>query len=444
VTDETGSITDYQMGGPGDKGSKTDGAPAVHPLGIRFQGPWEQPADGFNEHVRRNARALALTGCPLNLLSLKPTFFHTEKGSDDERILYETAHLREQSIGRYGAIIQMLVPTEGLLDRLLTPSQMAMRALEMDDYLRLQKTKVFYTVWERSPVPPDDAQVLSKAGQAWVPTRHARDLLLEAGVPEAQIRIVPMPVFADDPLLQLDGRERALGPPVFYHIGKWEPRKDQHRILGNFLRAFRPEEAIFLLKSGAFASGAVGYPKTALASVRHWMTHDARVRDSGWRWEDSWTAREAAAALGQQGLKIFEVKLSDEHLRRFHEMGDVYVSLSHGEGWDMPAFDAKLAGNLMVYTPSGGPQDFAGDKDLLVKKSGLVDCHALYHWPKGSQYIDYDDDEAILALRVAASRVLDGQRCRGMDATRFDALRVGQAMLRHLREIAPGLPGDAG
>ena len=34
------------------------GIPAQHPIGVRFQGPWEQPADGFHEHVRRQARAL--------------------------------------------------------------------------------------------------------------------------------------------------------------------------------------------------------------------------------------------------------------------------------------------------------------------------------------------------------------------------------------------------
>jgi hypothetical protein len=48
-------------------GPDAAGQPAAHQRGVAYFGGWERPVDGFAEHVRRNARALVMTGCPVNL-----------------------------------------------------------------------------------------------------------------------------------------------------------------------------------------------------------------------------------------------------------------------------------------------------------------------------------------------------------------------------------------
>ncbi len=118
-----------------------------------------------------------------------------------------------------------------------------------------------------------------------------------------------------------------------------------------------------------------------------------------------------------------------------HRMGDVYLSLSRGEGFDMPAFDAKLSGNLMVYTPSGGPQDFCGEFDQVVPISGIVECDPFYNWPKEARYLDYDVAAAARAIQRAMSLVTSGTRERGLDLTWFSAERVGRRMAADLEEL---------
>ncbi|MHC4814337.1 MAG: hypothetical protein ACYTFN_14680, partial [Planctomycetota bacterium] len=112
-----------------------------------------------------------------------------------------------------------------------------------------------------------------------------------------------------------------------------------------------------------------------------------------------------------------------------------YLSLSRGEGFDMPAFDAKLSDNLLVFTPSGGPQDFCGEHDQLVQPSGTVPCDPFYNWPAGATYLDYEVTEAADAIQRAMSRVTSGRRRRGMSLERFSAQRVGERMAADLEQL---------
>lgn len=447
----TGTILDYaeQQGSPGDVAwtrgyNPAAGAQAEHAIGVRYQGPWDQVADGFHEHVRRQARALALSGCPVHLASLRPLIHYGQRpGSEEASMLEEHKDLIHASIGRVAAIVQQVVPNEGQLQSLVAFSAGAMSVLSPEEMETLHKTRVVYTVWERRPAPFPDVAALGKVGQAWVACEANRRMLIESGLSAEKVRTVPLPYFDSDPLLALEGRARKAPPGVvrFYHIGKWEPRKDQHQIIGAFLKAFRPGEAELFLKTSAFASKAEGYPQGPLESVETWMRHPAVV-DNGWRFPAVPERAEQAKLLGQAGIKIYETRLTPAQMRALHEACDVYVTLSHGEGFDMPAFDAKLAGNLLVYTPSGGPQDFAGEGDLLVPFTNEIGCHPMYRWPAGSVYGDYAIDVAAVRLREARDAVLRGERRRGTSLERFRAVNVGGLMLKYLREIAPNLPGE--
>ena len=61
------------------------------------------------------------------------------------------------------------------------------------------------------------------------------------------------------------------------------------------------------------------------------------------------------------------VVAEDRHARLgLHARGDCYVSMAHGEGWDVPAFDAVAYGNPVVVTGWGGPRAFLDDDAFLV------------------------------------------------------------------------------
>ena len=396
------------------------GRKAKNEVGVGWFAPWEQPFNGFSEHARRSARALADAGCVVHLRSEDAMrqlgAFSKEMNELQDR--YDD--LLSTEVSRYAAFVHMFAPTSRAFQRLLTNPN-----FDLDEQRAINSKRVLYTVWERFRVPESVAAPLRDVGQVWVACDANRNMLNE-WIKYDQIRVVPVPFFPDDPHLALEARTRDPKRAVtFYHIGKWEPRKDQHRAMLAFMRAFRPFQCAFVVKTSAFGPHAPGYPKTPEESIATNLRDDVVMRN-GWTTEN----------VTKGGLMILTGILPDDAIVNLHRLGDCYVSLAHGEGFDMPAFDAKLSGNLMLYTPSGGPQDFAGDWDVkLPEKAHYVPCNIWYQWGK-SLWLDWDVEQAEHGFIRARESVLEGKRSRGMDVTRFSSEVVGKQMLGYLEEVA--------
>ena len=396
------------------------GKKARHERGVLFQGPWDVYADGFCEHVRRLARSLDLAGVPVHLRAAIPR--HRSPSGEDRLVDEQYGDLLFAKIANYSAQVQMVVPTPGVLPALVHHRHYPVELLE-----RINARRVISTVWERQTgVHPDDVAALNKCGGAVVATPAAGEMLTDAGVDRDKVHWIPCPFLPGDPHLELNDRPRKPGPVRFYHIGKWEPRKAQDRLIGAFLRAFRPGEAMLMLKTSEKAPPFEDYPSSPMLALSRWLS-DEQVAKNGWDPDSV-----------KRGVYLICRRLTGQQMVELHRMGDCYVTLSRGEGFDMPAFDAKLSGNLMVYTPSGGPQMFAGECDERVKQSGTVACDPFYGWPEDATYLDYNLCDAVSALRRAAATVRDGCRVRGMDLGPFAAQHVGE----RLRSILENLAGE--
>ena len=394
------------------------GTAATHPRGVLFQGPWDVYADGFCEHVRRLARSLSMADVPVHLRAAIPR--HRSPSGEDRLVDQQYHDLLFAKIANYVAQVQMVVPTAGVLPELVRHRHYSVEQLKY-----INDRRVLSTVWERQTgVHPDDVDALNRAGAAVVATPAAADMLAAAGVKRAKLHWVPCPFLPGDPHLELNGRERKPGPVRFYHVGKWEPRKAQDQILGAFLRAFRPGDALLMIKTSEKAPPFEDYPSSPMESLTTWL-QDEQVIANGWNQE----------TVGR-GVYLICRRLTGQQMVELHRMGDCYVTLSRGEGFDMPAFDAKLSGNLMVYTPSGGPQTFAGEFDEKVHQRGAVPCDSFYGWPEDATYLDYNIGEAVSALRLAAETVRDGLRERGMDVEPFSAAAVGAKLKAILEQLA--------
>lgn len=422
-----------QHGGAVGADATTQWQKSDHGLGVLYQGPWAHPADGFQEHTRRAARALAMTGVPVHLRALAPVISTTAVGSEEEAVEKRMEDLLHASVAKYAVTVQQVVANVGTLDRITSPSRLAAQVYTEEQLAAMNAYRVLYTVYERTPIPPGDARAFNRVGQAWVACERDAKALRDAGVPAAKVKVIPVCYMPDDPLLALRSRKRDPGVPRFYHIGKWEPRKAANRIIGAFLREFKPGAAELMLKTSLPRTPYDGYPASPAEAVAGWL-HDTTVMDNGWTSEnvDTW-------------VHIETRRMPLEELNKIHAWGDVYVSLSRGEGFDMPSLDAKLAGNLLVYTPSGGPQDFASDVDVRVEPTGTVPCHAVYNWEATAQYLDYDIVTATNALSLAAMMVSGAEDsivpppwCGRIEETalvEFSAERVGQKMRAALQEL---------
>lgn len=398
-----------------------EGRPSNHELGVLYQAPWENLYDGFNEHSRRNALALHQTGLPVHLRSIAPQIQYPSELKEYNDMEMSMRPMTRESISRYSLQIHQVVPTTPMMQRLTF-----MPHLTEEENALVNRFKIVYIVFERDRLHPDMIKAISRAGQVWTACQLNADVLERCGVPKEKIRVVPMPYFETDVRLPLASRKRSDGPPRFYHIGKWEPRKAQDKIIQCFMRAFKPSEAMLYLKTSAFFSSTGGYYENA-NKVLEEALEDDEVISNGWR-----------SGNVSDWIKIITKQLSTEQIVSIHKLCDVYVTLSRGEGFDMPAFDAKLSGNLMMYTPNGGPIDFSSPMDCLVPKSGMIACHPIYRWETDACYLDFEEEEAIAAYRKMATRALlwrEGHYPHPMDQFRSD--NVAQAMLKNMREILP-------
>lgn len=419
MIDEPGSIMRF-AGSEVDPDARSSpwGRPADYQSGIVFAGPWAE-LSGFSEHARRCALALATAGEPVQLRDNGMHLLrHDEVG---EQLLARVRPLIDTTIAKPWAQVEMLVPSEEALMR-----RTMHQFLSAEEYAPVLKSKVLSTVWERTSITEAAAAALNRFGQAWVACRANAEMLVRCGVDAARVKVVPVPHWPDDPLLKLRNRERRPGPVKFIAVGKWEPRKEHRNIIGAFLLAFRPgDEVQLFLKTSGLVTKIKDYPQSPGEALAQWLA-DERVKARGWDEENY-----------KRHLFVIDKQLPESGIVALHAMADVYVSLSRGEGFGMPDYDAKLAGNLLLYTPSGGLQDFAAPDDIVVPMTGTVPAHSFYLWPRGAEYLDYDLDAAVAGMQQAAAVIRAGYTRAGHDMTSFLAENVGRRMLEHLNEMVP-------
>ena len=417
MEDYWGAIEDVD----GVPGGAHPGRDADHPYGVDFLCPWEDPFAGFPEHARRCAVALDRAGVPVHLRSFDAA---SQLGDalipGQELVEARVGRLLDVKIGQAVALVHMYVPTPTRLYNTVTHAKM-----DADELAVVNAHRVIYTVWERQNLPPTCAEPLNTVAQAWVACEDNARMLVRGGVKPSKVRVIPCPYEDGDAHLALDGRPQrdARQPVVFYHIGKWEPRKEHDRIFGAFLCAFRPGEAVLYLKTSKYSPDWGVYPRDPMASIHEWL-RQGTVIGNGWNLSNV-----------NRGIRISREMLSFERMVGLHRSGDVYVTLSRGEGFDMPALDAKLAGNLMVFVREGGPADFYGEEDVAVEPTGTVLCNPGYQWEADATYLDYSLNDAITAMRTAYEKVRAGKRCRGRDITPWSAPAVGAKMRACLEEI---------
>jgi hypothetical protein len=196
-------------------------------------------------------------------------------------------------------------------------------------------------------------------------------------------------------------------------------------MIGAFMRTFAPGQAILMFKTSKSApKGLAPYPDSPGASITQWLKDD-RARANGW-----------TADNVDIGVKVMREAFTTAQMMQLHKVGDVYVTLSRGEGWDMPAFDAKLAGNRMVFTRSGGPQEFAtnGDHEVAARDK-VLPCHPFYGW-KESTYLDFSIEVAGEAMLSAARAIHEGTSAEHLDIERFTMIHVGKRMRGHVDDLA--------
>lgn len=408
------------------QGYVAPGSTALLSMGISYQASWREPADGMNKHAREQVKALAMTGLPVNLCSFGTTSIFNEDLSEEAK---ELEYLANVSFTSTAISIKQLVPaTPQSMKSMLYPVGMLnyMSELELE---RLWKSTIVYTSWERDRVHPEYVDLFRRMGQVWVPCKENKEAFVSSGLSPKRVKVIPYPF---DPnnckaaaprkgLIPLEFGDSE-GPKRFYSIGKWEPRKNQHQMIGAFLLAFTPQDkASLFIKTSGFGIFWAGYP-TCEQSVGHWLSHKD-VQERGW-------TREHFNRL----VKIVDRKLPEEDIRLLHEKNNIYISAGLGEAWDIPAFEAKLSGNRMVFVGYGGPSEYATWEDVKVKWDKKTLVHPGYLWEPDARWAQVSLDSFSKALRdvkPAGYRMVPSNFVR-----RFSRHAVANLMEAAVKELA--------
>lgn len=417
------------------------GRPAEHETGVLFRADHETLEDGMCRQARAHALALS-RHVPLVLRSINNRVRIKDKitkeritviGADDALdpgVYRQVGALRRSTMRRTSVCVNHTVLTSAAqLWRLLVPSyaQNDPKAIES-----ILKASIVYTPWERNCVAPDMIALLNNVGQVWLQCERNRAAFVDSGLHPKLVRLVPNAFDPEAVLYQMaKTRTRALrnhGRRAFYTIGKWEPRKEQHRLIGAFLRTFTPTGRDTLYVKTLEFRPWPSYP-TFADCLLHWLADD-RVKANGWTMEN----------FGQR-LFVDMRALSDRGIAEVHLANDIYVSAAHAEGWDYPAFDAVSIGNRLVHVGFGGSEDYATPEGYRNAAWAipwrLAPVDPVYEWEpesksKWAEYTDHDLEEA-LQRATAASLPPEVPLPR---LAQYHESAVGLLMATHVRELA--------
>lgn len=413
---------------------------AKYPHGVDYRGAYETEWAGVQTSVRRHARALSKTGMPVWLMSHGHRLQYRDPRGNlvdgfadhtavSDAVLGEVGHLLDRKHAQSLVCIEHRVFSPEAVTSVAYPVKLG--RLGPNFRARVNATTVLYTVFERS-CPDEDIKrsvfAMGNLGEVWVPCRRNRNVLIQAGLDPEKVVRVPHPVPASDPVWKMRARKRGDAQVRFIHVGKWEPRKAQHEMIGAFLQAFAPGEAELVLKYSDFGTWK-DYPVSPQASVGEWL-ETSEVRQRGWSPHNIGSA-----------LRFYSKPLPREILLRFLAESDVYVSSGRVEGFDMPALDAKILGLRLMVMGHGGAEDFVSKGDAIFV-SGEVDAHPGYGW-NGAKWAGFDVKRFVSAFAAFARYHLSPETGDVADFDPFPYTEevVGQLMLSRVMGIVKSLEG---
>ena len=190
--------------------------------------------------------------------------------------------------------------------------------------------KVAYTTWEGSSAMPETffGSRLGKFDQVWVPSQtNWRYMQYPKG------NVFVMPHAYDEAQLESRRRPRQAAPKRlrFYYLGAWTGRKNPAGVIQAWARAFTADDPVEL---------------HIYSAETEQMTFVLSAHMTGISPDE------------MAPIYFHNEELTDEEVLQVHRENDVFVTASRGEGFNLPAFEAVLAGRGVISTWGLGSDDF--------------------------------------------------------------------------------------
>ncbi|NAY93092.1 hypothetical protein GTQ34_14320 [Muricauda sp. JGD-17] len=195
---------------------------------------------------------------------------------------------------------------------------------------------VLFTMFEADRIPAMWLEPSLKSDLLIVPTQSSRASWEFRGFPKNRIRLCPLGVDSElfvqnwPPLNIGDTEGRPLSDYSFrfLNISELRPRKNLLKLIRVWMEATTAEDdAILILKIGGLQEG---YYETFKADLEY-MQNSLGIERGHYA-----------------PIHFIQEILSSESMVRLYRTTNHYISMSHGEGWDMPMMEAGAAGLTLI------------------------------------------------------------------------------------------------
>ena len=268
---------------------------------VAFVGPFGQPT-GYGQAYHDYAMAMVEAGLEPALVPIAPF----ERDNLDDRYDSLIGYKRDIDASTTHVIVH-------------APPAYAPKVLE-SLVLPESVIKILLTTWETSGCTLD----LDMFDKIVVPSDFCSDAFYETS------EIIPHTFNPHDWPLAPKQTE-ASSPYTFYSILGWSERKNPIGLLKAYLSEFTSKDDVLL-----------------------------RLKLSGYNPDDLKALVEATRIPWDElpALEVVTDFLDYEELLDFHWDGDCFVTAARGEGWNLPAFEAALVGNVVIAPDWGGHREF--------------------------------------------------------------------------------------
>jgi glycosyltransferase involved in cell wall biosynthesis len=239
--------------------------------------------------------------------------------------------------------------------------------------------RIGYTMLEVDGFPKPWVEQANALDEVWVPSTFNRDGFLRSGLAKP-VHVMPLGVDVDHFHPRIRAHRNPHGDFVFLANFEWGERKAPELLLRTFNRTFRAGEPVVLV----------------CKTINRDPSVDVRARIRALQLSDG----------GGRVLFLHNVVFPYLELGSLYRSADAYVSVSRGEGWDMPLIEAMACGLPAIATDWGAHRDFTSDDNcFLLRIRGTVpagDARCPYY--AGFSWADPDPEHLAVLLRHVVER----------------------------------------
>lgn len=210
------------------------------------------------------------------------------------------------------------------------------------------KKNIGYFVSENSTIKHLWLNDLRQMDEIWVPNNQNKEVLINDGLKNVKV----VPYAFDLGKYTKENRKIDLHPVSnkykFYFIGSLEDRKNIESLIRAYYSEFKNGEQVCLvLKLRRFMMPENEIMK-AINDISSEIKRRLRIYDNPQSY--------APHVVWAEDIK-------DDAIQSLHSTCDCYVTMSHGEGWDVPAFEAMCYGKTPICGKEGGHLEYV-DNDI--------------------------------------------------------------------------------